>query len=261
MAFELTVLGAGTIVPQARGGPAGYAVRALDRAQYMLWDCGPGTVRQLGAAGLSLVDLDAVVLSHFHPDHCLDLWALAFALRNPELRRARAGRTLQLLGPVGLRELVERGAALYGERGWTRFEQVTIHEVDPALMGGEAKASGFRLQHWPTWHTPQAVCWRATDPSGATLAYSGDSGPEGELVACARGADLFVCECSFADDAAVEHHLTPTSAARIAADAQVKELVLTHFYPSLDPGAAAQVAGRTFAGSIRCARELQRLVR
>jgi len=80
-------------------------------------------------------------------------------------------------------------------------------------------------------------------------------------VACARGVDLFVCECSFADDAAVEHHLTPTSAARIAAEAQVKELVLTHFYPSLEPGAAAQIAGRTFGGSIRCARELQRLVR
>lgn len=260
MAFELTVLGAGTILPRDRQGPAGYALRSVDRAGYLLLDCGPGSIRMLGGTGLRLEDLEAVVLSHFHPDHCLDLFALAFALRSPSLRRARS-RRLKLVGPVGLQALLERGAALGGERGWTAFEDAEVVEVDPALHGGTVDAAGFQLRHWPTWHTPQAVCWRAQDAAGASCAYSGDSGPEGELVACARGVDLFVCECSFAEDQAVEHHLTPRLAAEVARAAGARELLLTHVYPDLDPGVAAQEAARHYDGGILCARDLMRLVR
>lgn len=260
MAFELTVLGAGSILPRDRHGPAGYALRRVDRAGYLLFDCGPGSIRMLGPAGLALEELEAVVLSHYHPDHCLDLFALAFALRSPSLRRAKRAR-LKLVGPRGLRDLLERGAALGGERGWTAFEDAEVVEVDPTLLGGETEAAGFRLRHWPTRHTPHAVCWRAEDDAGAACAYSGDSGPEGELAACARGADLFVCECSFADDEAVERHMTPRTAAEAARAAGARELMLTHVYPGLDPGVAAQEAARHYDGEIRCARDLMRVVR
>ena len=128
-------------------------------------------------------------------------------------------------------------------------------------MGGRVAAAGFELRHWPTWHTPQAVCWRATDSKGATFAYSGDSGPEGELVACAAGVDLFACECSFADEAAVEHHLTPSAVAAVAGAAGVRELLLTHFYPQLDPGAAARTVERAWPGPVRCAFDGLQLVR
>lgn len=258
--YQLTVLGAGSILPRERHGPAGYALRDLSREGWLLLDCGPGSLRALGAAGLGLDTLEAVVLSHYHPDHCLDLWALAFALRNPGLRAARRAPP-RIVGPRGLAELLERGARLHGERGWTRFEDAEVVEVDPEAMGGRVEAAGFELRHWPTWHTPQAVCWRATDSAGATFAYSGDSGPEGELVACAFGVDLFACECSFPDERAVEHHLTPTQAGEAARAAGAKELLLTHFYPDLDPGFAAQAAERAYPGPVRCGIDGLQLVR
>jgi ribonuclease BN (tRNA processing enzyme) len=245
------VLGAGSILPRAQHGCAGYALRPAQGAPVTLFDCGPGTLRQLPAAGIALEEIERVVLSHFHPDHCLDLFALAFARRNPALG-ARLPE-LEIVGPRGLSELLERGATLFGAHGWTRFERARTTEVDPSW--GSLERSGLRLAWAPTGHTPNALAWRAEDGRGASLCYSGDSGEVDALAELARGADLFVAECSFPDEAPVEQHLTPSGCARLALRAGCRRLLLTHFYPGLYPEAARERAARTFAGPIEVARD------
>jgi ribonuclease BN (tRNA processing enzyme) len=93
------------------------------------------------------------------------------------------------------------------------------------------------------------------DGPGWSLAYTGDTDEDPAVAELARGVDLFVCECSFPDEEATPNHLTPSSAARLARRAGVGRLLLTHFYPSLEPERARRAAALTFGGPIECARD------
>ena len=76
--LRLTVLGSGTAIPVRDRFPAGYLVQSKD--SNVLIDCGPGTLRRLAETGVDLDAIDAVLLTHYHTDHCADLAALLFAL-------------------------------------------------------------------------------------------------------------------------------------------------------------------------------------
>jgi ribonuclease BN (tRNA processing enzyme) len=250
--LEWRVLGAGSILPRAAYGCSGYALRLAGRSGVTLFDCGPGTIRALGSAGIALEDVERVVLSHFHPDHVLDLFALAFARRNPSV----ASRPhLDVVGPRGTSELLERGADIYGEKRWLRFESTSVREIDPGASGGRVECGSFELRWTANGHTPEAVSWRVDLADGRALMYTGDTGENPAVAALARNADLFVCECSFPDDEAVAHHLSPSSAARLARDAGCRRLVLTHFYPRMDPEAARAASSRIYGGPIELARD------
>lgn len=253
---ELHVLGAGSILPRAGHGCAGYALRPSPAGRLTLFDCGPGSVRALGAidGGVGVDAVRRVVFSHYHPDHCLDLLALLFARRSPFLSELPS---LELIGPRGLRRLLAGGRSMFG--GWVEPVGVEVRELGvelPADDDGRTRVAldDMRLTAVPTKHTPEAVAWRA-DFAAGSVAYSGDTPDNPDVADLARAVDLFVVECSFSDDAAVEGHLTPTSAGRMAARAGCGTLVLSHFYPDLEPAEAAVVAARSFAGRIETARD------
>lgn len=245
---RLVVLGAGSALPQAGLGPAGYAL-VLDDGGVVLLDAGPGSLRALGQLGKSLVDLRGIVLSHWHADHCADLVHLLFALRNPALDPDVA---VTLVGPSGLRERIARTQAWLGhapEDGAAPDPaRVQLVEVDATARGTATVRFGLELEHRATRHTQTAVAWRVRLPSGYTLCYSGDCGVDepddptrsghADLAALARDVDLLVIECSAADDAPLPGHLTPASAARVAAEARARRVLLTHFYPQLAPDRA-----------------------
>jgi ribonuclease BN (tRNA processing enzyme) len=213
-----------------------------------LFDCGPGTLRALAAAGIGLGEVRRIVISHFHPDHCLDLAAVAFARRNP----CFAPGPLELVGPRGLVEWLEGLASALGR--WACFEGVAVREAAP----GDVLAAGAdptRLSCAATGHTPEALAWRADLGEGGSVVYSGDSGECDALAELAAGADLFVCECSFPEDQAVEAHLTPRGAGRLARRAGCRRLLLTHFYPTLEPAVAVREAGAVFDGAVCAARD------
>lgn len=247
------VLGAGSILPRDGYGCAGYALRARPGAPVTLFDCGPGSLRMLPRVGIELAEVERVVLSHFHTDHWLDLYALFFARRNPDLR---AG-PLEVIGPVGLRARVAAAPAALGP--WVADPSARLCEVEPDARGCvRLEREGLRLSATLTGHAPEALAWRADfdTPRGPRSAcFSGDTGENPAVAELARGADLCVFECSFPDEAAVEHHLTPSSAARLAHAAQARTLMLTHFYPSLEPEQARARAALAYGGPIEIARD------
>lgn len=248
---SVTVLGAGSILPRAGYGCAGYALRAAAGGPVTLLDCGPGSVRALGAAGIGVEEVERVVLTHFHLDHCLDLFALAFARMNPSLaRRPR----LSVFGPAGLRTLVE--GTPHGLGRWSVDPDAAHVEVAVDAGGRCAfEAGGLRFRGARTGHTPEALAWRVELPDGASLVYSGDSPEAPALAELARGADLFLCECSFPEGHGTPNHLTPGGAARLARAGGVARLVLTHFYPETDPEEARAVAAGVYGGPIELARD------
>jgi ribonuclease BN (tRNA processing enzyme) len=246
-----TVLGAGAILPRAGYGPASYALRPAPGAPVTLFDCGPGTLRQLPARGIALAEVERIVLSHYHLDHCLDLFAFAFARRNPGFAPAPP---LEVIGPTGLARLGDRAEGALGS--WSRDPAASFVEVDPAEGPSRVLERGpLRLTWAATGHTPEALAWRADVAGGGSVAYSGDSPEELAVARLASGADLFVCECSHPDGEAAVGHLTPSSAARLAAASGARRLLLTHFYPAVDPQRARAIAARTYSAPIELARD------
>lgn len=243
MGATLGVLGAGSILPRVGYGCAGYALRAEAGGPVTLLDCGPGSIRNLATLGIGVGEVRRVVFSHYHLDHCLDLFALAFARHNPALG---AVGELELVGPRGLRARVEGAPGVLGH--WAAMPAAKVVEVEP----GEAfEREGLRWRSTANGHTPEALSWRVEPAAGGwSLVYTGDTGPDVRVVELARGADTLLCECSFPEEQAVANHLTPTSAAEMARAAGVRRLILTHFYPSLDPAEAGRKAARIFDGPI-----------
>lgn len=248
---ELVVLGAGSILPRAGYGCSGYALLPDGAAgEALLLDCGPGSVRALGGAGIALERVTRVLVSHFHPDHCLDLAALLFARRNPALAQAPP---LELVGPEGLARLVAGFRGIFGR--WVEDGATRVREVRPdAARGSALERDGLALTWAPTGHSPEALAWRV-DLAGASLAYTGDTPPSPRVAELARGVDLLVAECSFPDELGVPSHLTPTSAGELAREAGCRRLLLTHFYPETDPAEAARTAARAFDGPIELAHD------
>lgn len=250
MKAELVVLGAGSILPRVGYGCAGYALRLAGERAVTLFDCGPGSVRALAAAGIALEDVRRVVLSHYHLDHCLDVFALAFARRNPRFEPA----PLELIGPPGLEERIEGVPAVLGH--WARDPDARLREVRPdARGGGVFESGGQRFSFVRTEHSPEALAWRIDLAGGGSLAYTGDTGPNPAVARLARGVDLFVVECSFPDERAVPNHLTPRSAAAMVAGAEPATCLLSHFYPDLDPPAAGRAVAAAVAATVVVARD------
>jgi ribonuclease BN (tRNA processing enzyme) len=246
--MQLTILGSGTAIPVPDRFPAGYLVE-LPGIKAMV-DCGPGTLRRLAAAGVPLGRLDAVLLTHYHTDHCADLAALLFALRSPHF----AGRApLQLFGAPGLQRLVDKLTEAWpwlAPRGY----ELRVTEITPGRFAlGCAEVTAFAIRH-----TAQSLGYRLTTAAG-TMAFSGDADTCDELVELARGADVFVCDAATPDGQKLDGHLTPGLAAEHAARAGAKTLVLTHFYPECEGHDLHAMAAHRFAGNVVLAEDLLRL--
>jgi ribonuclease BN (tRNA processing enzyme) len=251
MSATLTVLGAGSILPRAGYGCAGYALRAKPGGPVILLDCGPGTIRNLASAGIALPEVRAVVFSHYHLDHCLDLFALAFARNNPSLEEVPE---IEIFGPKGLERLVAERPGIFGK--WVAMTRAEVREVELDGRGsGSLETHGLHLRCRANGHTKESVSWRVEDPGRWSLAYTGDTPDAPEVAELARDVDLFVAECSFPEEEAVPNHLTPSSAAGLARRADAGSLLLTHFYPSMDPEEAGRRAARVFDGPIELARD------
>ena len=226
MSATLSVLGAGSILPRVGYGCAGYALRSEPGGPVTLLDCGPGSVRALAGVGIELTEVRRVVLSHYHLDHCLDLFALAFARHNPTL--ASVGE-IELVGPRGLRARIEGAPGVLGH--WAAMPQAVLHEVEP---GEELVREGLRWRCVANGHTPEALSWRVAGADWS-LVYTGDTPEDGRVAELARDAGTFLAECSFPEEAATGR------------------LILTHFYPSMDPEEARARAERVYDGELETA--------
>jgi ribonuclease BN (tRNA processing enzyme) len=216
----------------------------------LVLDLGNGAVGALQRYA-DLGDVDAICVSHLHSDHCMDLIGYSvFQNYNPDGPRPR----IPVYGPAGAQDRLTR--ALGSERlGMTdAFEFATLTpgttDIGPLRLTTEhmdhpVETFGFRLEH-----------------AGRTLAYSADTGPTGELVKIAAGADLLLCEASFVDGPDLPRglHLTARQAAEHAARAGVGELVLTHLVPWNDPAVSLAQASAAFTGPIKLASSGLRLL-
>jgi ribonuclease BN (tRNA processing enzyme) len=244
---ELTVLGAHGTWPGAGGATSGLLVR--DEG-YVLWiDAGSGTLANL-QKHVDLYDVDAVLLSHSHPDHVSDLYGYFFArLFGPE----RQPKIPLLAAP----KVIERMSPLLGDADGTMklAQAFDILEVEP---GEEHHLGPFRIATAPMRHSVPTIGMRVESATG-TLAYSADTGPTDELVNLAKGAGLLVVEASWQDGGEGQPpiHLTAREAGEAAAKAGVARAVLTHLRPYRDADRSREQAAESFDGQIEAGRDNQ----
>lgn len=248
---RLTVVGCGTVVPEADRSCSAYLLEAGEvRA---LLDCGPGTVRSLARVGADWGAITDVWISHFHTDHVGDLPGLLFALKWGLLPERRAA-PLTVWGPRGTRRMLEAFAVATGSHVLDPGFDVIVREVDP----GERAwlSAGLELRTVSTPHTDESLAVRL-EGDGVSLTYTGDTGPAVALGEFAAGSGLFVCECSLPDDLVGDNHLGPTAVAGFAAAARPVLLLVTHVYPQLRLGAdvVALVRAAGYDGRVALAEE------
>ncbi len=251
MVAEITVLGSGTRVLLREHSMSGYAVSHRDF--FLLLDCGGGVIRRTLEADLPILHVDAILFSHLHLDHVADLPELLWALDGEG--QQRADRPLRLFGPPGFGNFFASLSALYGKWLERLPLPVLIHEVE-----GERFTLGpWQIQTLPLFHGMPANGYRL-EAEGKTLAYTGDTGPCEELLALARDADCLIIECSFPDGHTMPTHLTAGEVGQLAAKAECKRVLLTHFYPECFAVDVAAQCRNFFSGEIELASDLQRLI-
>lgn len=194
----------------------------------LLLDCGPTAPPAMKRLGIRPAGLDAVLLSHFHGDH---FGGLPFLFLEGRFLEKRA-RPLVVGGPPGVeRRVHELSRALY--RGGAASH-------DPSLATFQELRPGVACRVGPAQVTPFAVRHQAEELclglrvtlDGRTVVYSGDTGWFPELVDAAAGADLFLWECTYADDT-WDGHTKLDEVLRAREKLDCRRLLLTHMGPDV----------------------------
>jgi ribonuclease BN (tRNA processing enzyme) len=242
--IEICIIGSGTGIPNPRRRPPALVVRL--QGHFLLFDCGAGTIWSLAEADLDYRDLDSLWFTHFHPDHTAGLVPLLFAARSPLYGREKP---LVIGGAAGLKDFFRRLLGVYGS--WIELDSdlLTFEEIENTAAA-EMKLPFGTLSTLPMDHTKESLGYRLETKDGLVFAYSGDTEYCGNIVALAREADLFFCECSFPDNMKTSGHLTPEWAGKVAQEADCKRLVLIHLYPVCDEIDVVAACRKQYSGEI-----------
>ena len=245
--MDVTVLGKSPAWQDASGACSGYLIR--EQGHTLLLDCGAGVFAKLRAT-CDYADVDAVLVTHLHPDHFFDLVPFGLALRYSP--RGPSSRPV-LHVPPGGREQLRRMSAMWAEA--EDFERAfDVSEYDPSvqLTVGPLSARFVAVPHFvPTF----AIKLTGTD--GRRFTFGADCRFNDELAELARGSELVMLE---ATDAVPRPgpgwgHMTAREAGELARLAEAGRLVVTHFSDELDVAWVREQASVGFGADVELAAE------
>jgi len=221
--MKLTILGSGTCVPSLKRNASGYLLEA--EGKEVLIDCGSGILLQLERAGKSYKDIDALFITHGHPDHIADLMPLIHALfYTPNFTRET---DLIIFAPQGFRQYYDK--AIGSILGESADFQIVFMDV----------AAKMEFDPWSiftasTIHSADSIAYRF-EYGGRSVVFSGDADYDQGIIGLSEKADLLIADCSFPDAMKVKGHLSAKECGLLAQNAGVKKLVLSHIYPADTP--------------------------
>ncbi len=240
--MRLDVLGSSGTAPTRDNPASGYLLRHGDTTIWM--DAGPGTYMAL----LGLVDVgevDAVLLSHMHPDHCTDLFALFQGLKY--VRRLEVD-PVPVVAPDGSIERLQ--GFVQGGDDHALFAVLAIHEAQP----GETLHFGdFTVSPQAAHHSVPALAYRVEAGAGA-LGYTGDTGASDMVTEHFAGTHTLLAEASLPAGDRYPFHMTAQEAGRLGAATGAQHLILTHIPEFIDGGDSLAEAAVVYGGRLSLAR-------
>jgi ribonuclease BN (tRNA processing enzyme) len=239
--LELIPLGTGAAFGLPDQAQAGYLVRAGGTS--VMLDMGSGTFNRLLAL-VDPVDLDAVVITHLHPDHLSDLLAArVYMAHGPGI-----GHPLHVHAPPGLMERLE---GIAGGETWAGITAFDLPVGSGTLEIGELVINHAEVPHLPPTHALRV------EHGGKSITYGADCRVNDDLPALAEGTDILVVESTFGtqDVPADAMHLNAREAGQIARAAGAKRLLLVHGESGTDREGSVEIAREAFGGPVEWARE------
>ncbi len=199
----------------------------------------------------SLADIDAVVISHMHADHFIDVVPLRYALKYGDRPREKK---LPLYLPPGGQEMLQRMTAAFHRETDDDFLG-SVFEVQPFDPERGLRFGDVDVRFAATSHYIPTFAMRF-DSAGKCVVYSADTAPDDRVNALAQGANVFVCEATLSRAGEIEWprgHLSARQAAAMAQSAGVGHLVLSHYPATIDLAAMAHDAETGFSGPLTIA--------
>jgi ribonuclease BN (tRNA processing enzyme) len=258
--MRLTVLGKSPSWQDAGGACSGYLLE--DDGTALLIDCGNGVFSKLRER-IDYVDVDAVVISHLHADHFLDLvpysYALTYAPRQqpvpvPPWPGTDNPAHPRLIAPPGATDVFRRVVGAWGNEDLIE----NAFALEEFAADSKPEIGPFRLSFCSVPHFTETFAIRISTGNGdGVLTYGADSRPSEDLCAFAKDSDLFLVEATLPrpERTGIRGHLTPHEAGEHARQAGVKRVVITHISDELDETWARTQASRAFGGPVEVAEE------
>jgi ribonuclease BN (tRNA processing enzyme) len=252
---ELTVLGKSPAMPDAGGAQSGYLITHAGFT--LLLECGGGVFAKLRSAADPLT-VDAVLISHLHADHTLDLLPFSFALAH-RLGGEHPHRP-PLYAPPGARSALTAFDSSLGMEGQIA-EGFALSEYDPSAS---LELGPFTVCFREVPHFIRAWACDVRSADGRRLTYGADCGPNDAIVELARDTDTLMLEATEGPgphlDGGQRGHLTAAEAGELARGAGAGRLLLTHFSDTFDADGLRAAAEATFGGPVETAAERARYV-
>ncbi len=258
--MQITVLGKSPSWQDVDGACSGYLVE--EGATAIVLDCGNGVFGKLRRYR-DYCAVDAVVVSHLHADHFLDLvpfaYALTYAPRQQSTAVAGAQGTdeparPQLYAPPGARETFRRVVGAWGNEDLIEAAfDLREYDVDAVLEIDALRVRFHAVPHYLATHAVEI----APGNGGGRFTFGADCRPSEELVEFARDTDLLIAEATLArpESDGVRGHLTPAEAGDHGRRAGARRLVITHISDELDQDWALREAQREYGGPVEVAHE------
>jgi ribonuclease BN (tRNA processing enzyme) len=250
---RLTIAGSSSSIPRPNRACSSYLID--DGETPIVLDLGTGAFANLRG----YVDYDrlgAVVISHMHADHFIDLIPLRYALRYGGKRVA--GKLPVYLPPGGLAVLKTLVSAFADEGGEFLTDVFALEEYDPSRTL-KIEGSTLRFAHTAHYIPAFAIRW---EHRGASLTYSADTAPDERVVALAHGSDVFLCEATLLAGEAepgMRGHSSARDAAEMARVAGVRHLILTHYGEASTARDLDEAARAIYSGEIIVADDHRRV--
>lgn len=240
--MQLTILGSGSIA--VNRNCSAYLIKVKNN--HLLLDCGAGAYKQLITSGIDLEKIGSIFITHTHVDHVNDFQALLWRYMYGSKRK----KQLNIYGPKGFKRFFSNLVKLYPQFSNTKF-RLRINELDNiSTKIGAVKVIAKRVRH-----TKYSNAYRV-EYNKKSIVYSGDTDYCDEIIELSKNADILILECSMPDDKKAKGHLTPMLCSKIASMANVKKLVLTHFYPECEKLNLRLIIQKEFKGDIVIAKDL-----
>lgn len=244
--MKLTVLGSGTVLSKIRAC-SGFLLESGKKR--LLVDLGEGAFTNLKKAA-DPADINTILLTHFHSDHTSSL-ANFMLYRRLLVKHGifKSVPQLNIIGPKGLTYFLKTLDILFPTLNDAPFKVVTKELENSFLM-----VPGFRIKSRVVKHE-NTIAYRI-EAEGKSIVFSGDTAYCEDIISLANETDLLVLECSLPDSLPTSNHLTVSQAASIAKQANVKSLLLTHFYPQVEKEPIEKIVRNIYSGDIKIASDL-----